>query len=102
MISSRNNNLTSYFWHYFGSIPVGIEETRIQYYNYTIYILYTSLLYANWYTAKIMPNSGKFQYTSLFTVYEPPLIRISDYKIDRFIAKEKMLSVIKWSNFHKI
>ncbi len=51
--------------------------SRIQYNNYTILLLYMSLPYGNWYTPTIYMFEGVFQYTSLFTVYDSPLIRVS-------------------------
>ncbi len=53
--------------------------SHIHYNNYTILLLYMSLLYANWYTPTIYMFEGVFQYTSLFTVYDSPLIRTYAY-----------------------
>jgi hypothetical protein len=44
-----------------------------------ILLLYMILLYVNSYTSKICMFVVVSQYTSLFTVYESPLIRISAY-----------------------
>ncbi len=44
-----------------------------------ILLLNTSLLYGNWYTPTIYMFEGVFQYTSLFTVYDSPLIRTFAY-----------------------
>ncbi len=72
--------------------------------NYTILLLYTILLYGNWYTNKICMFVSVFQYTSLFTVYDSLLIRFSAYMILRSYNSPliRFSASPLWSSYHLI